>query len=108
MLHPSHAGPGHEEEVSSKRAEETQSRPYYILTSSLSVPSLFLLQTCYANSNADERRELLEKEEDHTYELLLTAQTKIPASIPESQSGKCKCVILSACSSVLMRCLRGV
>lgn len=88
-LHPIHAGPGHEEEVSSKMTEEMQSplHPH-----SLSVLSLPLLQTCYSNNSVEERRELVEEEEDHTYELLLTAQTKIPASIPESQSRKCKCV----------------
>lgn len=63
-------------------AEETQRWLFYIPTSVLS------LQICYTNSSADERRELVEEEEDHTYELLLTAQTKVPASTPESQSGK--------------------
>lgn len=55
-------------------------------------PLLLLLQTCYTNSSADERRELVEEEEDHTYELLLTAQTKIPLSNPEPQSSKSTCV----------------
>lgn len=63
-------------------AEETQRWLFYIPTSVLS------LQICYTNSSADERRELVEEEEDHTYELLLTAQTKVPASTPESQSSK--------------------
>lgn len=76
-----------------------------------SPPLLPLLQTYYTNSSADERRELVEEEEDHTYELLLTAETKIPASIPESQSGKSKCVVKSFCfhtlfSSVLVRILK--
>lgn len=66
-------------------AEETQTWLYYIPTSVLLFP---VLQTCYTNSKADGRYELVEEEEDHTYELLLTAQTKIPASTPESQSVK--------------------
>lgn len=59
-----------------------------------SSPLLLLpsLQTCYTNSRADERRELVEEEEDHTYELLLTAQTKVPASTPDSHSSKSMCV----------------
>uniref|UniRef100_H3D4W1 Ankyrin repeat and sterile alpha motif domain containing 1A n=1 Tax=Tetraodon nigroviridis TaxID=99883 RepID=H3D4W1_TETNG len=61
------AAPAHEEEVRTKLAE-----------------------TCYTNSRADERRELVEEEEDHTYELLLTAQTKVPASTPDSHSSKTK------------------
>ncbi|XP_025757106.1 ankyrin repeat and SAM domain-containing protein 1A isoform X5 [Oreochromis niloticus] len=47
----SHPGPGNEEEVSS--------------------------EALYTSSSADEKREPVE-EEDHTYELLLTAETKIP------------------------------
>nr|XP_023010643.2 ankyrin repeat and SAM domain-containing protein 1A isoform X5 [Maylandia zebra] len=47
----SHPGPGNEEEVSS--------------------------EALYTSSSADEKREPAE-EEDHTYELLLTAETKIP------------------------------
>lgn len=53
----------------------------------------------------------MEEEEDHTYELLLTAETKIPTSIPECQSGKSKRVVQSFCfhtlfSSVLVRILK--
>ncbi|XP_029689817.1 ankyrin repeat and SAM domain-containing protein 1A isoform X4 [Takifugu rubripes] len=70
-LHPTHAGPGHEEE------------------------------TCYTNNSVDERLELVEEEEDHTYELLLTAQTKIPASIPKSQSGKYENTTTHSSNSVL-------
>ncbi|XP_067383881.1 ankyrin repeat and SAM domain-containing protein 1A-like isoform X4 [Channa argus] len=47
----SHPAPGHEEEVSS--------------------------EALYTNSSIDERHEPIE-EEDHTYELLLSAQTKVP------------------------------
>lgn len=70
-------------------AAEAQAWPNYIC---ISVPMLTLLQTCYINSGADERRELVEEEEDHTYELLLTAQTKIPASTLEPHTSKSTCV----------------
>ncbi|XP_055079295.1 ankyrin repeat and SAM domain-containing protein 1A isoform X3 [Periophthalmus magnuspinnatus] len=50
----SHPGAGHEEEVSS--------------------------EALYTNSSIDERGEQGEEDEDHTYELLLTAQTKVPPS----------------------------
>ncbi|XP_034733292.1 ankyrin repeat and SAM domain-containing protein 1A-like isoform X12 [Etheostoma cragini] len=60
-VHSSHPGPGHEEEVSS--------------------------EALYTNSSIDERGEPVE-EEDHTYELLLTAQTKHPPPSQESQSNK--------------------
>ncbi|KAJ8395064.1 hypothetical protein AAFF_G00035200 [Aldrovandia affinis] len=53
LPHPSQPQPDHEEEVSS--------------------------EALYANSSIDERGEAVE-EEDHTYELLLSAQTKIPQS----------------------------
>lgn len=104
-LHSLHAGPGHEDEVSSKMAEETQRWLYCILTSVLLLP---LLQSCYTNSSADERRELMEEEEDHTYELLLTAQTKIPASTPESQSNKSMCVCVVILFSHLLLLYPGV
>ncbi|KAA8590799.1 hypothetical protein FQN60_001742 [Etheostoma spectabile] len=60
-VHSSHPGPGHEEEVSS--------------------------EALYTNSSIDERGQPVE-EEDHTYELLLTAQTKHPPPSQESQSNK--------------------
>lgn len=47
----------------------------------------------FTNSSADDRGEPLdeeEEEEDHTYELLLTAQTKVPPHSQESQSSKGK------------------
>uniref|UniRef100_A0AAQ5XAS0 Ankyrin repeat and sterile alpha motif domain containing 1A n=1 Tax=Amphiprion ocellaris TaxID=80972 RepID=A0AAQ5XAS0_AMPOC len=42
----------------------------------------------YTSSSIDERREPVEEEEDHTYELLLTAQTKVPPPTQDSQSHK--------------------
>lgn len=51
-----------------------------------------LLQALYTNSSIDERGEPAEEEEDHTYELLLTAQTKHPPPSLESQSNKGNCV----------------
>lgn len=103
-LHSSHAGPAHEEEVSSKMAAETQAGTY---STSISVLLLTLLQTCYTNIGADERRELVGEEEDHTYELLLTAQTKVPES--QSSRSTCVCVPWSLCfhtfySSCISRC----
>ncbi|KAM8829756.1 ankyrin repeat and SAM domain-containing protein 1A isoform 1-T1 [Synchiropus picturatus] len=56
-LPPAHAVPGNEEEISSE--------------------VLF--------RSTDERQELGEEEEDHTYELLVTAQTKVPPSSQEFQ-----------------------
>ncbi|XP_037540685.1 ankyrin repeat and SAM domain-containing protein 1A [Nematolebias whitei] len=58
----SHPGPGHEEELSS--------------------------EATFPNSSMDERREPAEEEEDHTYELLLTAQTKVPPPSQASKSNK--------------------
>uniref|UniRef100_A0A8D2ZWH5 Ankyrin repeat and sterile alpha motif domain containing 1A n=1 Tax=Scophthalmus maximus TaxID=52904 RepID=A0A8D2ZWH5_SCOMX len=46
----------------------------------------FSLQALYTNSSIDERGERVE--EDHTYELLLTAQTKVPPPGHESHSHK--------------------
>ncbi|XP_055021698.1 ankyrin repeat and SAM domain-containing protein 1A isoform X2 [Boleophthalmus pectinirostris] len=54
----SHPGAGPEEEVSS--------------------------EALYTNSSIDERGEQGEEDEDHTYELLLTAQTKVPPSSQDS------------------------
>lgn len=50
------------------------------------------LQALYTNSSIDERGEPVEEEEeeDHTYELLLTAQTKVPPSSQEHHSHKGK------------------
>uniref|UniRef100_A0A8C2WKP3 Ankyrin repeat and sterile alpha motif domain containing 1A n=1 Tax=Cyclopterus lumpus TaxID=8103 RepID=A0A8C2WKP3_CYCLU len=47
----------------------------------------FSLQALYTNSSIDERGEPV-REEDHTYELLLTAQTKHPPPGHESKSNK--------------------
>lgn len=53
--------------------------------------TLFLyLKALYTNSSTDEKGEQGEEEEDHTYELLLTAQTKVPPPNQESQSTKGK------------------
>uniref|UniRef100_A0A3Q2QFX9 Ankyrin repeat and sterile alpha motif domain containing 1A n=1 Tax=Fundulus heteroclitus TaxID=8078 RepID=A0A3Q2QFX9_FUNHE len=42
----------------------------------------------YIGSSVNERREPAEEQEDHTYELLLTAETKVPPPSLESQSNK--------------------
>lgn len=57
------------------------------LTSPPSLPA----QALFPNSSADDRGEPLdeeEEEEDHTYELLLTAETKVPPPSQESHSSK--------------------
>ncbi|KAM9855954.1 ankyrin repeat and SAM domain-containing protein 1A isoform 5-T5 [Aulostomus maculatus] len=71
----SHPGHGHEEEVSS--------------------------EALYTNSSIDERGEPVEEEEDHTYELLLTAQTKVPPSSQESQFHKDENTTVQSSNSVL-------
>ncbi|XP_008300882.1 ankyrin repeat and SAM domain-containing protein 1A isoform X3 [Stegastes partitus] len=71
----SYPGPGHEEEVSS--------------------------EALYTNSSIDERGEPVEEEEDHTYELLLTAQTKVPPPNQESQSHKDENTTIQSSNSVL-------
>lgn len=59
-------------------------------------PHLFclniFLQALFTNSSIDERVEPVEEEEeeDHTYELLLTAQTKVPSLKQDFQSNKGK------------------
>ncbi|XP_039656054.1 ankyrin repeat and SAM domain-containing protein 1A-like isoform X1 [Perca fluviatilis] len=73
-VHSSHPGPGHEEEVSS--------------------------EALYTNSSIDERGEPVE-EEDHTYELLLTAQTKHPPPSQESQSNKDENTTIQSSTSAL-------
>ncbi|XP_029994421.1 ankyrin repeat and SAM domain-containing protein 1A isoform X5 [Sphaeramia orbicularis] len=75
LVHSSHPGPGHEEEMSS--------------------------EALYTNSSIDERGEPVEEEEDHTYELLLTAQTKVPPPSHESQSHKDENTTLQSSNSVL-------
>ncbi|XP_035864373.1 ankyrin repeat and SAM domain-containing protein 1A-like isoform X14 [Sander lucioperca] len=71
-VHSSH--PGHEEEVSS--------------------------EALYTNSSIDERGEPVE-EEDHTYELLLTAQTKHTPPSQESQSNKDENTTIQSSTSAL-------
>ncbi|XP_029911138.1 ankyrin repeat and SAM domain-containing protein 1A isoform X3 [Myripristis murdjan] len=71
LVHPSHPGPGHEEEA------------------------------LYTNSSIDERGEPAEEEEDHTYELLLTAQTKVPPPSHDSQSHKDENTTVQSSNSVL-------
>lgn len=89
----SHAAPAQEEEVSSKMAEEPKADGS--TSSPLPPPPAPPppgWQTCYTNSSAEERREpAMEEEEDHTYELLLTAQTKTSAPPPEPRPGKRTC-----------------
>ncbi|XP_053172915.1 ankyrin repeat and SAM domain-containing protein 1A-like isoform X2 [Scomber japonicus] len=76
LVHSSHPGPGHEEEMSS--------------------------EALYTNSSIDERGETLaEEEEDHTYELLLTAQTKVPPPSQESRSHKDENTTIKSSNSVL-------
>ncbi|XP_069383532.1 ankyrin repeat and SAM domain-containing protein 1A isoform X8 [Paralichthys olivaceus] len=72
-VHTSHPGPGHEEEVSS--------------------------EALYTNSSIDERGEPVE--EDHTYELLLTAQTKVPPPSQEYHSHKDENTTIQSSNSVL-------
>lgn len=69
---------------------------YFLSALTFSLPLLFLFlfpQALYTNSSIDERGEPTEEEEDHTYELLLTAQTKVPQPSQESQSHKGNCVL---------------
>uniref|UniRef100_A0A671YBY7 Ankyrin repeat and sterile alpha motif domain containing 1A n=1 Tax=Sparus aurata TaxID=8175 RepID=A0A671YBY7_SPAAU len=54
----------------------------------------------YTNSSINERCERVE-EEDHTYELLLTAQTKVPPPSQESQSHKDENTTTQSSNSVL-------
>ncbi|KAM4571215.1 ankyrin repeat and SAM domain-containing protein 1A isoform 7-T7 [Fundulus diaphanus] len=75
VVHSSHAAPGHEEEMSSE------------------VP--------YIGSSVNERREPAEEQEDHTYELLLTAETKVPPPSLESQSDKYENATTPSSNSVL-------
>ncbi|XP_056240787.1 ankyrin repeat and SAM domain-containing protein 1A-like isoform X5 [Seriola aureovittata] len=75
LVHSLHPGPGHEEEVSS--------------------------EALYTNSSIDERGEPVEEEEDHTYELLLTAQTKVPPPSHESYSHKDENTTIQSSNSVL-------
>uniref|UniRef100_A0A3Q2T2A1 Ankyrin repeat and sterile alpha motif domain containing 1A n=1 Tax=Fundulus heteroclitus TaxID=8078 RepID=A0A3Q2T2A1_FUNHE len=75
VVHSSHAAPGHEEELSSE------------------VP--------YIGSSVNERREPAEEQEDHTYELLLTAETKVPPPSLESQSNKYENATTTSSNSVL-------
>uniref|UniRef100_A0A3Q1CUG7 Ankyrin repeat and sterile alpha motif domain containing 1A n=1 Tax=Amphiprion ocellaris TaxID=80972 RepID=A0A3Q1CUG7_AMPOC len=75
LVQSTHPGPGHEEEVSS--------------------------EALYTSSSIDERREPVEEEEDHTYELLLTAQTKVPPPTQDSQSHKDENTTIQSSNSVL-------
>ncbi|XP_016891561.1 ankyrin repeat and SAM domain-containing protein 1A isoform X2 [Cynoglossus semilaevis] len=76
-IHPSYPGAGHEEEVSS--------------------------EALFTNSSIDERVEPVEEEEeeDHTYELLLTAQTKVPSLKQDFQSNKDEKTTFQSSNSVL-------
>uniref|UniRef100_A0A671Y574 Ankyrin repeat and sterile alpha motif domain containing 1A n=1 Tax=Sparus aurata TaxID=8175 RepID=A0A671Y574_SPAAU len=57
-------------------------------------------EALYTNSSINERCERVE-EEDHTYELLLTAQTKVPPPSQESQSHKDENTTTQSSNSVL-------
>ncbi|XP_034028760.1 ankyrin repeat and SAM domain-containing protein 1A isoform X2 [Thalassophryne amazonica] len=74
VVQSSHPGPGHEEEASS--------------------------EALYTNSSIDERGEPEEEEEDHTYELLLTAQTKVPPPTQNSHFHKDEKTTAQASNSV--------
>ncbi|XP_068161846.1 ankyrin repeat and SAM domain-containing protein 1A [Antennarius striatus] len=76
---PSHPAPGHEEEVSSAVMKMKSA-----LSCSQSHAPL-PLQTPNTDDGLEARGE---EEEDHTYELLLTAQTKVPPPSQEPQSSK--------------------
>ncbi|XP_077368732.1 ankyrin repeat and SAM domain-containing protein 1A isoform X3 [Festucalex cinctus] len=78
LIHSSHPGPGPEEEA------------------------------LFANSSIDERGEAAEEEEDHTYELLLTAQTKVPLRSQESQFHKDENTCIQSSNSVLPQCKSNV
>ncbi|XP_077405349.1 ankyrin repeat and SAM domain-containing protein 1A isoform X4 [Vanacampus margaritifer] len=78
LAHSSHPGPGLEEEASS--------------------------EVLFTNSSIDERGEAAEEEEDHTYELLLTAQTKVPLPSQESQFHKDEKTCIQSSNSVLPQC----
>lgn len=54
----------------------------------------FLLQALYINSSIDEKGEPVEEEEDHTYELLLTAQSKVPPPSHNSHKGNKEDIVL--------------
>ncbi|XP_029362979.1 ankyrin repeat and SAM domain-containing protein 1A isoform X3 [Echeneis naucrates] len=78
--HSLHPGPGHEEEMSA--------------------------EALYTNSSIEERGEPVEEEEeeeeeDHTYELLLTAQTKVPPPSQESHSHKDEYTAVQSSTSTL-------
>uniref|UniRef100_A0A8C2WPI6 Ankyrin repeat and sterile alpha motif domain containing 1A n=1 Tax=Cyclopterus lumpus TaxID=8103 RepID=A0A8C2WPI6_CYCLU len=71
-------------------AGKVEYRICFILASQFPLHPLcldFSLQALYTNSSIDERGEPV-REEDHTYELLLTAQTKHPPPGHESKSNK--------------------
>ncbi|XP_057685714.1 ankyrin repeat and SAM domain-containing protein 1A-like isoform X3 [Corythoichthys intestinalis] len=78
LVHSSHTGPVLEEAVSS--------------------------EALFTNSSIDERGETAEEEEDHTYELLLTAQTKVPPPSQESQIHKDENTCIQPSNSVLPQC----
>ncbi|XP_056129280.1 ankyrin repeat and SAM domain-containing protein 1A-like [Lampris incognitus] len=73
--HASHTGPGLEEEMSS--------------------------EALYTNSSIEERGEPGEEEEDHTYELLLSAQTKVPPPGQNTKSHKDEKTAAQSSNSVL-------
>ncbi|XP_051913140.1 ankyrin repeat and SAM domain-containing protein 1A-like isoform X6 [Hippocampus zosterae] len=78
LVHSSHPGSGFEEEVNS--------------------------EAVFTNSSIDERGETAVEEEDHTYELLLTAQTKVPPPSQESQFHKDENTCIQSSNSVLPQC----
>ncbi|KAM3617907.1 uncharacterized protein V6R79_012503 [Siganus canaliculatus] len=57
-------------------------------------------EALYTNSSIDERGEPVE-DEDHTYELLLSAQTKVPPPSQESQSSKDEHNTMQSSNSIL-------
>uniref|UniRef100_A0A3Q2YEF4 Ankyrin repeat and sterile alpha motif domain containing 1A n=1 Tax=Hippocampus comes TaxID=109280 RepID=A0A3Q2YEF4_HIPCM len=61
-------------------------------------------EAVFTNSSIDERGETAVEEEDHTYELLLTAQTKVPPPSQESQFHKDENTCIQSSNSVLPQC----
>ncbi|XP_061545851.1 ankyrin repeat and SAM domain-containing protein 1A-like isoform X1 [Phycodurus eques] len=61
-------------------------------------------EALFTNNSIDERGETAKEEEDHTYELLLTAQTKVPLPSLESQFHKDENKCIQSNNSVLPQC----
>lgn len=82
IVHSSHAATGHEEEMSS--------------------------EGLYIGSSLDQRREPAEEQEDHTYELLLSAETKVLPPSVESPPKKGENAPTQSSNNVLPQCKSSV